>query len=164
MDHVVQTSGPDVETEEIVTAVTALARASIPTDVQELLVRGDAGRGIPQGALAKLLAAVRSLHEAKTTSAGHATMMYGRDVQAEAASLFQAQSADAKALADLGRPVIDLLNEALEQVGSNFIAVLNDFGGPVGPDEAAAFREGFDLIGKLWLLSARVEALAKRED
>lgn len=38
-------------------AMTALAESGIPTDVQELLLRGDAARGISPGALRKALAA-----------------------------------------------------------------------------------------------------------
>lgn len=46
------------DTEALVAALTALAEANIPTDVQELLVRGDPMRGIAPGALAKAIAAL----------------------------------------------------------------------------------------------------------
>lgn len=39
----------------IVEALTRLARAGIPTDIQELLISGDPMRGIPPGALEKAL-------------------------------------------------------------------------------------------------------------
>lgn len=42
-------------------ALIALARANIPPDVQELLVRGDAMRGIAPGALTALIKAVDAM-------------------------------------------------------------------------------------------------------
>lgn len=42
--------------ERLVEALVILARAGIPTDIQDLLVNGDAKRGIRPGALEKVLA------------------------------------------------------------------------------------------------------------
>ncbi len=43
------------ETANVTSALVALAQAGIPTDVQELLIRGDASRGIAPGAILKAL-------------------------------------------------------------------------------------------------------------
>ncbi|CUW44428.1 hypothetical protein B3286c1_1760 [Brucella vulpis] len=42
-------------------ALAALADAGIPADIQELLVRGDAYRGIASGALSKAVKAARDI-------------------------------------------------------------------------------------------------------
>jgi hypothetical protein len=48
---------------EVTAALIALAESSIPVDIQELLIRGDAMRGIPPGALDKAIAAAHKQRE-----------------------------------------------------------------------------------------------------
>lgn len=45
------------QAERLAAALVVLAEHGIPADVQELLVGGDPARGVPPGALAKVLAA-----------------------------------------------------------------------------------------------------------
>lgn len=49
--------------EEVAAALVSLTDSGIPPDIQELLVHGDAKRGIPAGALYRALVSARAWRE-----------------------------------------------------------------------------------------------------